>query len=99
MLSGPVGGKFGEAPSEENAKVLQMSSLKLTTTLPLKIDGKGQARAYFLLKAMLVFREGIFFFLVFVVFCPSNFQLMVNSWFGAQWFGFRLDPRMKGIVT
>ena len=96
MLDGPVGGKFGEAPSEENAKVLQMSSLKLTTTLPLKIDGKGQARAYFLLKAMLVFREGI---IVFSFFCPSNFQLMVNSWFGAQWFGFRLDPHMKGIVT
>ena len=26
-------------------------------------------------------------------------QLMVNGWFGARWFGFRLDPLMKGIVT
>ena len=26
-------------------------------------------------------------------------QLMVNCWFGPRWFGFRLDPLMKVIVT
>ena len=32
------------------------------------------------------------------LFCQSLNQLMVNSWFGARWFGFRKDP-LKGIVT